>query len=72
MTLARLPARRKIVLGAVLAASTVAACESDTEPVHLATAHQMGPVAYRDPAGAASPDGRWLAFTEGSCSTHSA
>ncbi|MXV97066.1 MAG: hypothetical protein F4Y07_06535 [Gemmatimonadetes bacterium] len=65
MTLKPLPAGSKVVLAAVLAAATVAACESDTEPVHLATAHQMGPVAYRDPAGAASPDGRWLAFTEG-------
>ena len=25
----------------------------------------MGPVAYRDPAGAVSPDGRWLAYTQG-------
>src|SRR4051812_29225769 len=28
-------------------------------------AHQFGPVGYRDPAGAISPDGRWLAYSEG-------
>lgn len=31
----------------------------------VATAHQFGPVSYRDPAGAISPDGQWLAFSEG-------
>jgi len=31
----------------------------------LADAHQLGPVGYRDPAGAISPDGRWLAYSEG-------
>jgi Tol biopolymer transport system component len=31
----------------------------------IATAHQLGPVGYRDPAGAISPDGRWLAYSEG-------
>src|SRR5262245_57539445 len=28
-------------------------------------AHQLGPVGYRDPAAAISPDGRWLAYSEG-------
>jgi hypothetical protein len=28
-------------------------------------AHQFGPVGYRDPAGAISPDGRWIAYSEG-------
>ena len=28
---------------------------------YLATADQAGPVAYRDPVGAISPDGNWLA-----------
>jgi len=28
-------------------------------------AHQFGPVGYRDPAGAISPDGQWLAYSEG-------
>jgi Tol biopolymer transport system component len=31
----------------------------------LATAHQFGPVGYRDPAGAISPDGHWIAYSEG-------
>ena len=31
----------------------------------LATARQFGPVSYRDPAGAISPDGEWLAYSEG-------
>ena len=31
----------------------------------LADAHQFGPVGYRDPVGAISPDGRWLAYSEG-------
>jgi len=31
----------------------------------IATAHQRGPVSYRDPAGAISPDGRWIAYSEG-------
>ena len=31
----------------------------------LTDAHQFGPVGYRDPAGAISPDGRWIAYTEG-------
>lgn len=31
----------------------------------IATAHQLGPVSYRDPAGAISPDGQWIAYSEG-------
>ena len=31
---------------------------------YVATADQIGPVVYRDPLGAISPDGRWLAYTE--------
>ncbi|HEY2905807.1 MAG TPA: hypothetical protein VGJ29_07880 [Vicinamibacterales bacterium] len=31
----------------------------------MATAHQFGPVGYRDPAGAVSPDGNWIAYSEG-------
>jgi Tol biopolymer transport system component len=31
----------------------------------IATAHQLGPVGYRDPAGAISPDGKWIAYSEG-------
>lgn len=49
-----------------LAAWTAApACDHPPRPVHLATAHQAGPVAYRDPAGGVSPDGRLLAYTQG-------
>jgi Tol biopolymer transport system component len=31
----------------------------------VADAHQFGPVGYRDPAGAISLDGRWIAYSEG-------
>ena len=31
----------------------------------VATARQLGPVGYRDPAGALSPDGAWIAYSEG-------
>ncbi|HTK29985.1 MAG TPA: LpqB family beta-propeller domain-containing protein [Vicinamibacterales bacterium] len=31
----------------------------------VATASQLGPVGYRDPAGAISPDGRWIAYSQG-------
>lgn len=31
----------------------------------IATAHQLGPVGYRDPVGAISPDGQWIAYSEG-------
>src|SRR3954465_15451067 len=31
----------------------------------LAAGHQFGPVGYRDPAAAISPDGRWIAYSEG-------
>src|SRR5712692_5188015 len=31
----------------------------------VADAHQFGPVGYRDPVGAISPDGRWIAYSEG-------
>jgi len=40
----------------------------DVEPVRLAwvaAAHQFGPVSYRDPAGAISPDGKSIAYSEG-------
>lgn len=55
----------------MLAAFTSAGCatrdrESDlAAPLDfLATAQQVGPVAYRDPLGGVSPDGRWLAYVE--------
>jgi Tol biopolymer transport system component len=31
----------------------------------VVTAHQLGPVGYRDPAGAISPDGKSIAYSEG-------
>ncbi|MHC5063456.1 MAG: TolB family protein [Planctomycetota bacterium] len=32
---------------------------------YLATASQVGPVGYRDPVGAPSPNGEWLAYCDG-------
>ena len=31
----------------------------------VATGRQLGPVGYRDPVGAISPDGKWIAYSEG-------
>jgi Tol biopolymer transport system component len=39
--------------------------EDDARLTWIATARQLGPVGYRDPAGAASPDGKWIAYSEG-------
>ncbi len=39
--------------------------EQPTQLTWIATAHQYGPVGYRDPAAAISPDGRWIAYSEG-------
>ena len=62
--------RRLLPLGWT-AALLVGACAPDRPergtlpPLHyLATADQVGPVAYRDPVGAISPDGNWLAAIE--------
>jgi Tol biopolymer transport system component len=46
----------------------LAACASPSPPSiarlhYLTTARQLGPVGYRDPLGAISPDGAWLAFS---------
>ena len=68
------PNTRVLGLGALVVAALVAipfvgALRVDpAPPVRLAwvgEAHQLGPVGYRDPAGAISPDGRWLAYSEG-------
>ena len=32
---------------------------------YVTTVNQLGPVAYRIPLGAISPDGQWLAYTAG-------
>jgi len=59
------------VVALTVVALTVVGCgprpsESDDVPSlhYLATAEQVGPVAYRDPLGGVSPDGRWLAYVE--------
>jgi len=66
--------RRLAVLAAVViaGASTVAVLNRRPAPAPdasrltwIADAHQLGPVGYRDPAGAVSPDGRWIAYSEG-------
>jgi Tol biopolymer transport system component len=50
-----------IGLGAVLAATSAA---QDTPRLkYVATAHQYGPVGYRDPLGVISPSGEWLAYS---------
>ena len=48
-----------------LLAAAAAGCDSGPDAVHLGTAHQAGPVAYGDPPGGVSPDGRHLAFARG-------
>ena len=59
-----IPRARPLAFAALAAAAAIA-CDPSPQPLHLATAHQMGPVAYRDPAGGISPDGRLLAYTQG-------
>src|SRR5207302_3005327 len=57
-----------IVIGASVLAWTVRHRGPTAEPARLAwvaTARQFGPVGYRDPAGAISPDGQWIAYSEG-------
>ena len=63
--------RSLILLALLVAAGTAAffvrgrAPESGERLTWVADAHQFGPVGYRDPAGAISPDGRWIAYSEG-------
>jgi Tol biopolymer transport system component len=65
------PLLRAVVLLALVAAVATAywtsrKAEADVSRLSwVATAHQFGPVGYRDPAGALSPDGRWIAYSEG-------
>jgi len=68
----RLTRRTTILVGVVVLAAAFAGfawrVPGDPAPSQLtwiATAHQYGPVGYRDPAAAISPDGRWLAYSEG-------
>jgi Tol biopolymer transport system component len=64
---------RATILAAVVAVAAgvvtfVAYTSRKAQPPQLtwvATAHQYGPVGYRDPAAAISPDARWIAYSEG-------
>jgi Tol biopolymer transport system component len=66
-------ASRSLILLSLLAAGAAAAVFRAPRPPApdatrlswIATAHQFGPVGYRDPAGAISPDGTWIAYAEG-------
>jgi Tol biopolymer transport system component len=63
--------RAILILAAALLGAALAVWmrpERGVDPARLswvATAHQFGPVSYRDPAGAISPDGQWIAYSEG-------
>ena len=68
------PATRSVMLLALLAVGIAAIVVASRRELPapdvpalmwLADAHQLGPVGYRDPAGAISPDGRWIAYSEG-------
>lgn len=59
-----------VAIVAVAAAAIVLQLRRASQPepprlAWIATARQFGPVGYRDPAGAISPDGRWIAYGEG-------
>jgi WD40 repeat protein len=68
------PRTRSLMLPALVAvgiAAIVVASRREPAPpgapalTWVTDAHQLGPVGYRDPAGAISPDGRWIAYSEG-------
>lgn len=53
----------------VILAAGACSAEAPEAPIlpaldYLVSADQAGPVAYRDPPGAMSPDGRWFAYVE--------
>jgi len=65
---------RQLILIAIVAGAVVAilwtrpTAPASADPVQLTyitTAHQLGVVGYRDPAGAISPDGQHFAYSEG-------
>ncbi len=60
------PALRAGLLAAMaFGCAEVSGPEAGLPPLRfVAVAEQVGPVAYRDPLGRVSPDGRWLAYTE--------
>src|SRR5262245_25012287 len=67
------PSTRPVILVALIVIGTIAAVlstrrstvDDDAQLAWTATAQQFGPVGYRDPAGAISPDGRSIAYSEG-------
>ena len=66
----RAPRSRRVLCAGLLAAA-VGGCgegpvaDAGFPPLdYVASAEQVGPVAYRDPLGRVSPDGRWFAYTE--------
>lgn len=63
-TLAALLAASVVLFGCQDQDVAVGIARAPSEPQLLATAVQDGPVGFRDPVGAISPDGRWLAYTE--------
>jgi Tol biopolymer transport system component len=56
-----------LALAAIALRWRTATAAPDTPPnlVYVATAQQLGVVGYRDPPGALSPDGRFIAYAEG-------
>ena len=50
-----------LALGVLVALSGVSGAAQGGRFRYVTTARQLGPVAYRDPLGVPSPDGRWLA-----------
>jgi len=66
---------RALVLFAIVAVALVAVALTRTvsppaaielpQLTYVTTAHQLGVVGYRDPAGAISPDGKRFAYSEG-------
>ena len=65
--------RQLVLFGVVIAAlitilwarPTAPTAEKPIQLSYVATAHQLGVVGYRDPAGVISPDGKRLAYSEG-------
>jgi Tol biopolymer transport system component len=56
-----------LALAAIILRTRTATAVAGAPPdlVYVATAHQLGVVGYRDPPGAISPDGRFIAYAEG-------
>jgi Tol biopolymer transport system component len=55
----------RLAIGAAVALALATPGAQTVRLRYLATAHQLGIVGYRDPVGAVSPDGAWLAYSEG-------